>query len=135
MVMVLPVAVERRITISPTMKLILLLMMMILHQLQQVLAQPQNFPGRGSITGSGAVGAGSFYSTSRIPLAIFQLNKCTSVAPHIHPNGAETVFALKGTLRVVQFRGEEAGTNVSEVIINKGEAAYIQQGELVPAVG
>jgi quercetin dioxygenase-like cupin family protein len=89
----------------------------------------QNFPNRGSITGSNAVGAGAFYNTSRVPLAIFALEKCTSVAPHIHPNAAETVFVLEGKFKVYQFRGEEAGTNVSVVEISKGEAAYIQQGE------
>jgi quercetin dioxygenase-like cupin family protein len=89
-----------------------------------------NFPGRGSITGSGAVGAGAVFNTSRIPLTIFELERCASVAPHIHPNGAETVFALEGKLKVYQFRGEEAGTNVSVVEISKGEAAYIQQGAI-----
>lgn len=36
------------------------------------------------------------FKTSAIPLAQFELNKCTAVAPHIHPNAAETIVVLEG---------------------------------------
>jgi hypothetical protein len=59
------------------------------------LCAAQAQPG-GTIRRSGLAGAGAAFRTSAIPLTIFELNKCTAVAPHIHPNGAETIFVLEG---------------------------------------
>ncbi len=56
----------------------------------------QAFDGIGSIVRSAGEGAGAVFRTSAIPLAIFTLNRCTAVAPHIHPNSAETLFVLQG---------------------------------------
>ena len=57
---------------------------------------PQVVKDVGSVVRSGLEGAGKIFQTSAVPLAIFTLNKCTAVAPHIHPNGAETLFLIKG---------------------------------------
>jgi hypothetical protein len=54
------------------------------------------FPNAGSIQRSATAGAGAFFKDSAIPLAIFTLNQCTAVAPHIHPNAMETLFVLEG---------------------------------------
>jgi hypothetical protein len=53
-------------------------------------------PKLGSVVRSFNSGAGRFFRTSHIPLAIFTLEKCRAVATHIHPNGAEELFVLKG---------------------------------------
>lgn len=57
---------------------------------------PQVIKDVGSVVRSGLEGAGKVFQTSALPLTIFNLNKCTAVAPHIHPNGAEIVFVLQG---------------------------------------
>jgi hypothetical protein len=53
-------------------------------------------PNLGKISRSAGTGAGLLFKDSAIPLAIFTLEKCTAVSPHIHPNGAETIFVLEG---------------------------------------
>lgn len=68
------------------------------HQSLPLSLQTQNFPA-GSILRSAGAGAGKFFASSAIPLAIFTLNKCAAVAPHIHPNAAETLFVLQGETR------------------------------------
>lgn len=82
----------------------------------------------GSIVRSGTDGAGKFFKSSAIPLAIFTLNKCKAVAPHIHPNAAETLFVLKGKIRIHQVRGEEDGNRLRSIDLSENEAGYIQQG-------
>lgn len=84
----------------------------------------------GSIVQSRGEGAGQVFSTSALPLTIFTLNKCVAVAPHIHPNAAETIFVLKGKIRISQFRGEEDGNNVRVTEVEAGSAGYIQQGSI-----
>ncbi len=56
----------------------------------------------GTIRRSGLAGAGAFFKASAIPLAIFELKKCSAVAPHVHPDGAETIFVLQGGWRVTR---------------------------------
>lgn len=63
----------------------------------------QAFPDAGSIVRSAGAGAGFVFKTSAIPLAIFTLNQCSAVAPHIHPNAAETLFVLEGRCLVFDF--------------------------------
>lgn len=65
----------------------------------------QAFPGAGNIVRSAGTGAGFVFKTSAIPLAIFTLNQCSAVAPHIHPNSAETLFVLEGRSWVVVLVG------------------------------
>jgi hypothetical protein len=60
--------------------------------------QTTTVSGVGSILRSGGVGAGAIFKTSAIPLAIFSLNRCCAVAPHVHPNAAETLFVIQGAL-------------------------------------
>ncbi|WP_289461104.1 hypothetical protein, partial [Klebsiella pneumoniae] len=48
-------------------------------------AQTTTFPGAGTIRRSAGAGAGAFFASSAIPLAIFSVNRCCAVAVHVHP--------------------------------------------------
>lgn len=108
--------------------------------------QTQNFPA-GSIQRSAGAGAGKFFASSAIPLAIFTLNKCAAVAPHIHPNAAETLFVLQGERRgeslKMRIQSCLRSTNLAAMRRLRGASAlgtrtqpvYMKPGEGQPALG